>query len=263
MLSSCRWSSYLICHHDLRKLRTDYVDILYLHWWDYETSIPEVMGGLHDLVASGKVLYLGVSDTPAWVVSQCNQWALDHGKTPFSVYQGAWNVMDRSFERDIIPMCRDHGMAIAPWNVLAGGKLRSDAEEERRKQSGEGGRDVTGAGWQRTAEEKKVSNALEKVAGEVGVDSVTAVAIAYLMQKTVNVFPIVGGRKVEHLKDNIKALSISLTSAQIDYLDSVNSWDPGFPHNFIGNGTANNAWYSITSQIDRVAYPSPIKPDQQ
>jgi aryl-alcohol dehydrogenase-like predicted oxidoreductase len=245
-------SLHVSLNESLKKLRTDYVDILYLHWWDYETSIPEVMNSLHNLVAQGKVLYLvscprpvygairsslrilqGVSDTPAWVVSQCNQWALDHGKTPFSIYQGAWNVLDRSFERDIVPMCRDHGMAIAPWNVLAGGKLRSDAEEERRRQTGEKGRDVTGSGWERTPEEKKISNVLEKVGKEVGVDSVTAVAIAYLMHKTTHVFPIVGGRKVEHLKDNIKALSITLSPSQVEEIDSVNPWDPGFPHNFI------------------------------
>ncbi|THG97622.1 hypothetical protein EW145_g7579, partial [Phellinidium pouzarii] len=77
----------------LKKLRTSYIDILYVHWWDYNTSIEEVMDNLHHLVAAGKVLYLGVSDTPAWVVGTANQYAKDHGKTPFVVYQGAWNVM--------------------------------------------------------------------------------------------------------------------------------------------------------------------------
>jgi len=112
----------------LKKLRTSYIDILYMHWWDWDTSVEEVMNGLHVLVQQGKVLYLvsvlvfmltptfvnmyhhqGVSDTPAWVVSKANQYARDHGKSPFVIYQGVWNVMNRSFERDIIPMARSEG----------------------------------------------------------------------------------------------------------------------------------------------------------
>ena len=132
------------------------------------------MNQLHHLVASGSVLYLGISDSPAWVVATANQYARDHGKTPFSIYQGAWNVMERSFERDIIPMARAHGLALAPWNVLAGGKLRSDAEEERRLKSGEGGRTLLGVEWLRNEDEKKISAALEKVAKEVGTPHITS-----------------------------------------------------------------------------------------
>ena len=97
------------------------------------------MNGLHALVMSGKVLYLGISDTPAWIVSSANRYARDHGKTPFVVYQGAWSVLERDFERDIIPMVRHEGMALAPWNVLAGGKIRTDAEEQKRRETGEKG----------------------------------------------------------------------------------------------------------------------------
>ena len=93
----------------LKKLRTSYIDILYLHWWDYTTSVEEVMNGLHNLVAQGKVLYLGVSDTPAWIVSKANQYARMAGKTPFSIYQGAWSIMQRDMERDIIPMAVEEG----------------------------------------------------------------------------------------------------------------------------------------------------------
>ncbi|KZV97479.1 arylalcohol dehydrogenase [Exidia glandulosa HHB12029] len=249
---------HISVHDSLRKLRTDYIDILYVHWWGYDTSIPEVMGRLHDLVASGKVLYLGVSDAPAWIVSQANQWASDHGKTPFSVYQGAWNVMDRAFERDIIPMARQWGMALAPWNVLAAGKLRTDAEEERRRTSGEGGRDTYGAGWERTPEQRKVCQALEQVAKEVGGYSITAVAIAYLMHKTPYVFPIVGGRKVEHLMDNIDALKISLTPEQIKFIEGIVPFDLGFPHSIIGTGRDNVIVYNFSAKTDKVHYTAPI-----
>lgn len=93
----------------LRKLRTSYIDILYLHWWDYTTPVEEVMNGLHNLVVQGKVLYLGISDTPAWVVVKANAYARAHGKTPFVIYQGAWSVMQRDLERDVIPMVIDEG----------------------------------------------------------------------------------------------------------------------------------------------------------
>ncbi|KAF9521236.1 NADP-dependent oxidoreductase domain-containing protein, partial [Crepidotus variabilis] len=99
-------SLHVSVEHSLKKLRTSYIDLLYVHWWDYDTSIEEVMKSLHALVQSGKVIYLGISDTPAWIVSQANQYARDHALTPFVIYQGLWNVLNRSFERDIIPMAR-------------------------------------------------------------------------------------------------------------------------------------------------------------
>ncbi|KZT28886.1 Aldo/keto reductase [Neolentinus lepideus HHB14362 ss-1] len=244
----------------LAKLRTSYIDILYVHWWDWETSIEEVMDGLHTLVTQGKVLYLGVSDTPAWVVAQANQYARDAKKTPFCIYQGAWNVMSRDFEREIIPMARQWGMALAPWNVLAAGKLRTDEEEERRRKTGEKGRTITGAGWERSEKERKMSQALEKVAGEVGVKSITAVAIAYLMHKTPYVFPIIGGRKVEHLMDNIKALDISLSDEQIAYIESILPFDIGFPGWFIGDGSKVPPIMANAAVYDRVKPIVPILP---
>lgn len=96
----------------LKKLRTDYIDILYVHSWDYTTTVEEMMNSLHNLVVQGKVLYLGVSDTPAWVVSEANTYARMAGKTPFIVYQGAWNIMQRDVERDILPMCIKHGKPV-------------------------------------------------------------------------------------------------------------------------------------------------------
>ena len=104
-------SMYTSVAASLKKLRTAYIDILYLHWWDYTCSVEEVMDGLHTLVLQGKVLYLGVSDTPAWVVAQANTYARMAGKTPFTVYQGKWSIMDRDFERDILPMAVSQGMS--------------------------------------------------------------------------------------------------------------------------------------------------------
>ncbi|KAK1624777.1 aryl-alcohol dehydrogenase AAD14 [Colletotrichum phormii] len=228
-----RRSLHVSIRDSLKKLGTDYIDILYLHWWDYTTSIKEIMDSLHILVEQGKVLYLGISDTPAWVVSAANTYAVDHGKTPFSVYQGRWSVMHRDFERDILPMAHTFGMALCPWDVLGSGKFQSKKALEERKRAGEGLRSFVSTGEQ-TEMEVKMSEALEKVAGEHGTESVTAIALAYVRSKAPNVIPIVGGRKVEHLKANIDALKIKLTDEQIAFLESVKPFDVGFPGNFLG-----------------------------
>ncbi|KAG7086826.1 hypothetical protein E1B28_002747 [Marasmius oreades] len=243
----------------LKKLRTDYIDLFYVHWWDYDTSIEEIMDGLHNLVVQGKVLYLGISDTPAWIVAQANQYARDHGKTPFSVYQGQWNILQRSFERDIIPMARSFGMALAPWGVIGGGRLRTDAEEQQRKESGEEGRKRGGtSSWERTPDEAKMSRALEKVAQEIGAKSISSVAIAYVMQKTTHVFPIIGGRKVEHLKQNLEALDITLSPEQIQFLESQVPFDVGFPISMIGDGKQPSFLLNMACQYQKAPEAQPL-----
>ena len=119
-------------------------------------------------------------------------------------------------------------MAMAPWNVLAGGKIRTDAEEQRRIESGEGGRTMFGE-WLRTEEERKVCAELERIAKEIGAKNITSVAIAWIMQKAPYVFPIIGGRKVEHLQANLEALEISLSDEQIKKLDNIVPFNKGFP----------------------------------
>lgn len=137
-------------------------------------------------------------------------------------------------EREIVPMTRHFGMAIAPWDAIGGGKFQSKKSMEERQKNKEGLRSIMGAGEQ-TEDEVKISEALSKVASEHGIESVTAVALAWILSKTPNVFPLVGGRKVEHLKDNIQALKLKLTQEQIDYLEKVKPQIPEFPNNFIGD----------------------------
>ncbi|KAF8504855.1 Aldo/keto reductase [Russula emetica] len=257
-------SLHISVEASLKKLRTSYIDILYVHWWDWTTSVEEIMNALHNLVVQGKVLYLGISDTPAWIVPKANQYAKDHGKTPFSIYQGKWSVLERSFERDIIPMARAEGLALAPWGVLEGGKIRSDAEEARRRETGEKGRTVFNPNWERTEEERKICLVLEEVAKEVGVESITPVAIAHLMHKTPYVFPIVGGRKVEHLKQNIQALDISLSPEQIHRIDDAKPFDFGFPYNIIGDRATNMpfAQHLLNHNYDAVPAQGVITPSK-
>ncbi|KAJ7166014.1 NADP-dependent oxidoreductase domain-containing protein [Mycena filopes] len=253
-------SMHLSVEASLKKLRTTYIDILYLHWWDWDAGVEEVMNGLHNLVVQGKVLYLGVSDTPAWVVAQANQYARDHGKTPFVIYQGVWNVLDRSFEREIIPMARANGLALAPFKVLGGGKFRTDAEEEERRATGEKGRTLFNPHSERSDDEKKISHALEKVAAEVGTKSITAVAIAYVLHKVPYCFPIIGGRKVEHLTANVESLDITLSVEQIQFLESVVPFEPGFPLSMIGDGTKTSPLMRSSGAFAKQPLPEPIRP---
>jgi aryl-alcohol dehydrogenase-like predicted oxidoreductase len=225
-------SLLLSVRDSLKKLRTDYIDLLYVHWWDYTTSVEELMHSLDTLVKSRQVLYLGISDAPAWIVAKANTYARERGLAQFVVYQGMWNVMIRDMEREIIPMCISEGIAIAPWQAIGGGKFKSKAEIEARKQAGEKLRSGIAPAEQNPVEEK-VSAALEKVGQELNA-SITAVALAYCLQRGPYIFPIIGGRKVEHLKDNIRALEIELTDEHIKYLESHADYSPGFPHSMIG-----------------------------
>lgn len=225
-------SLYMSVRDSLKKLQTDYIDILYVHFWDYTTSIEEIMDSLHALVEQGKVMYLGISNTPAWLVSAANTYARLQGKTQFSIYQGRWNVLLRDMEREILPMARQFGMALAPWDAIGGGKFQTQKALEERKRNGEGLRKLMGS--EQNPDEVRMSEALAKVAAEHGIESVTAIALAYVLSKTPNVFPLVGGRKIEHLHDNIKALSIRLTDEQIQYLESVKPLEVGFPQNMLG-----------------------------
>jgi aryl-alcohol dehydrogenase-like predicted oxidoreductase len=254
-----RKSIHLSVQDSLRKLQTSYIDLLYIHWWDWTTSITELMDALHILVVQGKVLYLGASDTPAWVVASANTYALSHGKTPFSVYQGRWNVMSREFERDIIPMARHFGMALCPWDVLGGGKLQTKKDIETRSQGGEGLRVMRGV--EQTEIERAASEALEKVAAEHGTESIQQIALAYVMHKARNVFPLVGGRKVEHLQDNIRSLSIRLTDEQIARLDNIKPFEIGFPLDVIGDDpreTGVSAIMDVTAPLAFERAPRPI-----
>ncbi|CZR50278.1 probable IN2-2 protein [Phialocephala subalpina] len=217
--SSVEWS--------LKNLRTDYIDLLYVHWWDHTTSIAELMQSLNDLVVAGKVHYLGISDSPAWIVSKANQYARDHGLRQFVVYQGKWSAAIRDFEREIIPMAISEGMALAPWGALGSGHFKTDAQ----RASTTNGRNFMPP----SAKELSVSKALEAIANKKST-AITSIALAYVMAKTPYVFPICGGRTVEQLKSNIEGLSVELTKEDIEDIEKASPLDLGFPHTMIGLG---------------------------
>ncbi|KAE8449382.1 hypothetical protein EG329_008283 [Mollisiaceae sp. DMI_Dod_QoI] len=234
----------------LKNLRTDYIDLLYVHWWDHTISIAELMQSLNDLVSAGKVHYLGISDSPAWIVSKANQYARDHGLRQFCVYQGNWSAATRDFERDIIPMTISEGMALAPWGALGSGHFKTDEQRAATKD----GRNFMPP----TEHILSVSKALEAMANKKNT-AITSVALAYVMQKTPYVFPIVGGRKVEHLKSNVEALSLELSKEDMEEIEKASPLDLGFPHNMISLGP-NNFINGIGGATDWVEPPKAIAP---
>ena len=256
-------SLHVSLNASLRKLKTDYLDILYVHWWDFTTSIPELMQSLNTVVQQGKVLYLGVSDTPAWIVSKANQYARDHGLRQFVVYQGQWSAANRDFERDIIPMCASEGMGLAPWGALGGGQFKTKKQREEIKAKGEGGRNMGGP----SETHVKVTEKLEEIANKKDT-AITSVAVAYVMHKAPYVFPIVGGRKIDHLKGNIEALGLELSDEEMDDIDSAVPFDVGFPMNFLGGPKApkgpkgpGDVWLAdAAGHFDFVEEQKPIKP---
>ncbi|WWC65013.1 uncharacterized protein I303_107627 [Kwoniella dejecticola CBS 10117] len=242
----------------LKKLRTTYIDILYVHWWDYSTSIPEVMQSLNDLVRERKVLYLGISDTPAWIVSEANCYARQHGLAQFVVYQGSWNLCKRDMERDIIPMCRANGMSIAPYAVLGQGRFKTPEENEQRRKDGK-----FRAGMEPSENEIKISKALKEVADEIGGETkLTSVALAWARQTVAYCFPIVGGTSIEYLKANIEALKIQLTSEQLEKLNNAVQFDWGFPYlgfgrdpHYLPDGIPNSALLNAAAKVKFVQNP--------
>jgi aryl-alcohol dehydrogenase-like predicted oxidoreductase len=177
------------------------------------------------------------------------------------VYQGRWSAADRDFEREIIPMTRDEGMALAPWGSLGGGNFTVSEKEA----SGEKGRQHR----PQTDLQKRVALKLTEIAKSKNTQ-VTSVALAYVMHKAPYVFPIVGGRKVEHLKGNIEALGLQLSDEEMDAIDATSDFDVGFPMNFLYEFTgakyntrmtsADVGLLQFSGKIDAVPHQAPIKP---
>lgn len=237
----------------LERLRTDYVDIMYVHFWDYTASIEEVMTGLNALVQQGKVLYLGVSDTPAWIVVKANAFARQHGMRPFSVYQGHWSAASRDLEREILPMCADEGMGVCPFGALGSGAFKTTQQRA----------DAVSGRSSRTIDEKeeKICQVLEKVAMRHEAP-MTSVALAYILTKYSHVTPIIGGRSIDHLRANIRALDLGLTAEDVAEIEEAVPFDVGFPYAQFGGASLHKApgvgkWLAAAGHV---AYAEPVSP---
>lgn len=209
----------------LQRLGTDYIDLFYLHMWDYVTPIEEVMRALDDLVRAGKVLYVGISDTPAWVVSQANAIAELRGWSRFVALQAPYSLADRALERDLIPMAKAHDMSVLAWGVLEGGELtgKYNLPSDEPKRSSDTSEKI-----------KKIASVLIDLAEEIN-HTPSQVAINWVRQQSPNMIPIIGARSEKHLKDNLGCLDFELTQEQIKRLKDSSPIDLGFPHSFLNS----------------------------
>ncbi len=214
-------------HASLKRLNTDYIDLYWVHARDYLTPIEEVMRGLDDLVSQGKVLYVGVSDTPAWVVSQANTLAELRGWSSFVGLQIRYSLVDRTVERELLPMARALDLAVTPWGIVGSGiltgKYNRDPETEGRIQMRGG---TTERGLAIAAEAMAVAEELDATPSQV--------AIAWVRAGEGNIIPLVGARTREQLTDNLGCLDVELSEAQLNRLNEASSISPGFPHDMLG-----------------------------
>ena len=213
-------------HASLERLRTDYIDLYWVHVRDFTTPIEEVMRGLDDLVRQGKVLYVGISDTPAWEVSRANTLAELRGWSPFVGLQIRYSLLDRAVERELLPMARALDLGVTPWDTLGSGVLTGKYNRD----AGTRGR----AAMRGRIRERDLGIAAEvvKLAEEIG-RTPAQVALTWVRQGPGVIVPLVGAKTLEQLDDNLGCLEFSLEAEQRARLDEVSQIELGFPHDFL------------------------------
>ncbi|WP_204042598.1 aldo/keto reductase [Acrocarpospora phusangensis] len=207
----------------LRRLRTDYVDLFWVHAWDEHTPIEETMRALDDAVRAGKVLYVGASNLPAWLVSRANTLAEWRGWTPFAGIQVPYSLLSRDIERELLPMAEACGLSVATYGALAGGVLSGKFTGPRDVLTGTR---VDPASL--TERDHRAARAAQEVAGELGVTP-SQVAIAWTRTRSPAVHPIIGARTAEQLRDNLAAVAVTLPPEAIARLDAAVAFDLGYP----------------------------------
>src|SRR3984893_11218926 len=212
----------------LKRLQTDYIDLYWVHIWDGITPVEEVMRGLDDLVRQGKVLYVGISDAPAWWVAQANTLTELRGWTQFIGLQIEYSLVERTVERELIPMAKALNLGVLAWSPLAKGVLSGKYHGEGKA---DGGR-MSNEGMKEFLPEQQRATrivAAVKIVSEQTGRSMAQVALAWLRYQTVSVIPIIGARKVSQLQDNLASLDLELSAEQLKSLDGASQIELGFP----------------------------------
>lgn len=229
----------------LRRLGTDHVDLLWLHMWDGTVDLAELLRALDDQVRAGKVLHVGMSDTPAWVVAAAVTLAAERGWTPPAAAQGEYNLALRDAERDLLPMCAGLGLTFTPWGVLSGGVLSGryndpDGDPPRRNDT------VGPRSLDRGAR-------IRDLAARSGI-SPARLAVAWMLAQRARwpIVPVLGARTVAQLTDTLAALEVTLSAADLAELDKAFPIDLGFPHDFLDSDHVRGLIYGDTYPlIDR------------
>eukprot|EP00052_Salpingoeca_macrocollata_P020611 m.173728 g.173728 ORF g.173728 m.173728 type:complete len:369 (-) comp21310_c1_seq1:26-1132(-) len=227
--------------HSLKRLRTDYIDILYVHYWDYTMDTTQLMRALNDIVRSGKVLHLGISDAPSWVVAECNAIALAHGWAPFVLGQYRYSLVDRTIERSVLNYSVHRNFPITNWGVLGSGVLTG-------KYSREGKAEDSKRNTKVSDRDLDIADEVKKVADELGC-SCSQAAVAWALRQPGITSPLIGCRTLKQLQDNLGALKVTMSQEQERKLSEASKIELGFPLAFTGTDTASCAWPKKAGKI--------------
>jgi|SRR5262245_3549234 len=214
----------------LKRLKTDYIDLYWVHIWDGMTPVDEVMRGLDDLVRQGKVLYVGISDAPAWWVAQANTLADLRGWSRFVGLQIEYSLTERTVERELIPAAKALNLGVTAWSPLAGGVLTGKYHGQGSSEPGRMASEMMKAFLPEEQRTGRIVQAVKAVADAVD-RSMAQVALAWLRYRPVPVIPIIGARKVSQLKDNLASFDLTLSADQVKTLDEASAIELGFPDN--------------------------------
>ncbi|MFL6508192.1 MAG: aldo/keto reductase [Nitrososphaeraceae archaeon] len=260
----------------LKRLNTDYIDLYWVHARDPLTPIEEMMRALDDMVRAGKILYIGVSDAPAWIVSQANTLANLKGWTEFTGLQIEYSLIERTPERELLPMADALNIGVTAWSPLGGGVLtgkynKSNREEQQQQntsssssttvvaQEGNSRLEVQNEFANRVLNDRNmlIAQEVSKIAKEIGC-SAAQVALNWVRQQNImspagknKIIPIIGARKETQIKDNLACLEFELTSEQMQRLNEVSKIELGFPHDFLNSEMIKDIIYGGTYSLIR------------
>jgi aryl-alcohol dehydrogenase-like predicted oxidoreductase len=233
----------------LRRLRTDYLDVLWVHAWDYCTPVEEVLRGLDDLVRAGKVNYVALSDAPAWIASQANTLAAVRGWSPFVALQVQHSLIERTAERELLPVADAFGLSVLAWAPLGGGVLTGKYTRGSSQTPGDSKRAADNQG-RLTDTSLEIARQVDSVADELGTTS-ARVALAWVRQRAQRIIPVVGTRTLDQLEDILRSLEVQLASDQWSRLDKVSQVELGFPYSLLSDRVLGQMVYGdLEPQID-------------
>jgi len=213
----------------LKRLQTDYIDLYWVHIWDQLTPVEEIMRGLDDLVRQGKILYVGISDFPAWWIAQANTLASLRGWSPFVALQMEYSLIERTVERELIPMARALNLGVTAWSPLSRGVLTGKYHGHGSSESGRMSVDSLKQFMPEEQRTGRILAAVKAVANQVD-RSMAQVALAWLRSGPVPVIPIIGARKLSQLQDNLASIDLLLSADQLKALDEASRIELGFPY---------------------------------
>ncbi|HEY3699396.1 MAG TPA: aldo/keto reductase [Spongiibacteraceae bacterium] len=247
------------CDESLRRLQTDYIDLYWMHAWDWHTPIEETMRALDDLVSAGKVRYIGISDTPAWKVTQAQMLAQFKQWAPVIALQLEYSLLERTIEGELIPLAKEFGLGITPWSPLKSGALSGKHRRETKSEA-----QIGRGSWAASLLDERgydVVETLHEIAKEI--DSTPArIAINWVCRQAGVTSPIIGARTLQQLDDNIAALDVSLSAAHLQRLSDLTTPKLNFPAAFLKNSPAFRGSDTTVNGETAPHNPMALKPEQ-